>query len=121
MYDEYGPAPIDSYDLYAMGLRSARCNGCKFTKLKWELGDKSLVLQSSRWTGVLAALRAGWWAGAFQALRGYRRWTKVYELDQGPIPGQGKPLTHKGRPIRYHASFTSVGHSDECYHWRPPK
>ena len=27
--DEYESGPIDSDDAYAMGLRAARCNGCK--------------------------------------------------------------------------------------------
>lgn len=95
MYDDdYGPAPIDSYDLYAMGLRSARCNGCEFARWKHELGDRCLVLNISGWP-------------------------TVYELDAAPRQGQSEPHEHDGRPIRFHASFMSVEHSDECYHWKP--
>jgi len=88
---------MDSYDLYAMGLRPPRCNGCAFAKLKWKLGDR------------------------FLALKEHGNWTTVYELDAEPLPDQGEPLEHEGRPIRFHASFMSIGHSDECYHWKPPK
>lgn len=94
MWDEYESGPIDSYDAYAMGLRPARCNGCKFTKLKYELDDKFLHLVE-------------------------HGWSTVYELDAEPTPGQGEPLEHKGRPIRFRASFMSIKHSDECYHWKP--
>ena len=36
MYNDYdyGPAPIDSYGLYAMGLRAPRCNGCRYAERK---------------------------------------------------------------------------------------
>jgi len=96
MCDEYESGPIDSSDAYAMGLRPARCNGCKFTKLKHELGDKFLHL-----------CKGGW--------------PTVYELDAEPLPGQDEPLEHEGHQIRFHASFMSIGHSDECYHWHPPE
>jgi len=92
---EWDPAPIDSYDLYAMGLRPARCNGCSFAKKRWELGEKFLVLR-----------RDGW--------------VNVYEFDAEPSPGQGEPTSFEGRPIKYHAGYMSIGHSDECYHWAPP-
>ena len=88
-----GPAPMDSYDLYSMGLRGARCNGCSYAKLAHELGDKLLVLRDD--------------------------WVNVYELDRAPSPGQGEPKEHEGRPILYRAGFMSIGHSDECYHWKP--
>ena len=94
MWDEYEPGPIDSYDAYAMGLRPARCNGCKFAKLKHELGDKFLCL-----TGTMGPT--------------------VYELDAEPLPGQAEPLEYKGHPIRFRAGFMSIDHSDECYHWKP--
>lgn len=93
----FEPAPIDSYDLYAMGLRAARCNGCKYARLKHELGDK------------------------FLRLRNANGWVVVYELDARPHPGQGDPLEHEGRPVRHRASFMSIGHSDECYNWKPPR
>ena len=80
---------------YEMGLRGPRCNGCEFAKLKHKLGDKFLHLQD-------------------------KGWHDVYELDADPVPGQSEPLEYKGRPIRFRASFMSIGHSDECYHWRPP-
>lgn len=95
MYDDRGEsAPIDSYDLYAMGLRPARCNGCSYTKLKHELGDKFLVLND----GMVS----------------------VFEFDAEPTKGQGKPLEHNGRSIRWRGSFMSIGHSDECWNWKPP-
>ena len=97
MYDNYGPPPIDSYDLYAMGLRSARCNGCRYAQLKHELGDKFLKLYDDH------------------------GWISVNELDAEPFPGQREPTEHEGRPIRRHASFMSIGHSDECYNWQPPE
>lgn len=95
MFDEYDyePAPIDSYDLYAMGLRAARCNGCRHLELRDELGDRFLHLS-----------RGGW--------------VTVYELDAEPVLGQGEPTEHKDRPIRFRASFMSIGHSDECWHYR---
>lgn len=95
MWDEYGPGPIDSYDCYAMGLRPARCNGCKFAQLEHELGDKFLHLQD-------------------------KGWHNIYELDAGPVSGQGEPLEHEGQPICFRAGFLSIQHSDECYHWKPP-
>lgn len=100
MYDDpefMGPAPIDSSDLVAMGFMAPRCNGCKFAQLKWELGDRFLHLVDDN------------------------DWHNVYELDAEPGPGQGEPLEHEGRPIRYRAGFMSIGHSDECYNWQPPK
>ena len=90
MYDEYS-APIDSYDLYAMGLRAPRCNGCKYAELKWQLGDKFLRIGNS-----------------------------VYELDAEPTLGQGEPMEYEGRSIRFHAYFISTEHSDECWHFTPP-
>lgn len=93
MFDAYGPAPIDSYDLYAMGLRQPRCNGCMFARLQHDLGERCLVL-----------IEEGW--------------PTVYELDAEPRPGQERQK-HQGRPIRFHASFMGVGHSDECYNWQP--
>ena len=94
MYDEFGSEPIDSFDAYRMGLRPARCTGCEYARLKWELGDKFLALHD--------------WL------------ISVYELDAEPSPGQGEPYTYKGHPIRHRASFMSIGHSDECYQWKPP-
>jgi hypothetical protein len=96
MWDEYDNAPIDSYDLYAMGLRSARCNGCRYAQLKHELGER------------------------FLSLHDHDGWVSVYELDKNPRPGQGEPQEHNARPIQHRASFMSIGHSDECYNWRPP-
>lgn len=93
---DWDNAPIDSDDLYAMGLRSARCNGCTYAKLKYELGDKFLSLPVGGWIAV-------------------------FELDAQPYPGQAEPLEHDGRPIRNRGGFMSIGHSDECYHWRPPE
>ena len=63
MYDYFDetPAPIDSSDLYEMGLRAPRCNGCKYAKLKHKLGDK-----------FLSRIDGGWVA--------------VYELDAEPRP-----------------------------------
>ena len=93
MYDdffEYEPAPTDSYDLYAMGLRAPRCNGCKLAQYKYELGDKFLL-----------------WRG------------KVFELDAEPCKGQME-TEYKGRLIRFKFSGLAYGHSDECYHWKPP-
>jgi len=78
---------------YEMGLRGPRCNGCKFAQLKHKLDDKFLHLVEGGWHSV-------------------------YEWDAEPVSGQSK-LEHKGRPIRFRASFMSIGHSDECYHWRP--
>jgi hypothetical protein len=93
---DWEPAPIDSYDLYAMGLRAPRCNGCEYAKLKWELGDK------------------------FLALKDEHGWTNVYELDREPGKGQGEPYEHEGRPVYCRVGFMSIQHSDECYHWQPP-
>ena len=94
MYDDF--SPLDSYDLYAMGLRSARCNGCKYAKLRHELGDKFLSLKDGRWIAV-------------------------YELGAEPVPGQGEPYEYEGQPVRHRSSFMAIGHSDECYNWQPPK
>ena len=92
MYDEWGErGPIDSEDAFAMGLRGPRCNGCKLAKLRYELGDKFLLLHNT-----------------------------VYELDAEPAPGQGQPEQHKGRPIKHHLWVMSPEHSNECYHWTPP-
>ena len=96
MFD-FGPPPIDSYDLYAMGLRPARCNGCEVAKLKHKLGDKFLLLRRES------------------------DWQSVYELDADPERGQAEPLAHEGRPICSRGSFLSIGHSDECYNWQPPR
>ncbi len=117
MYDDYGPAPIDSYDLYAMGLRTARCNGCRYAKLTHELGDKCLVL-------YIGPRRLRQLRKRLLGLLGKRikiMWTCVYELDAEPAAGQGKPKIYKGRSIRHRGAFPSVGHSDECYHWKPPR
>lgn len=93
---EMESAPIDSYDLYARGLRPGRCNGCKFEKLAWELGDEAIVLVEAD-TGS----------------------TSIYELGAEPWPGQ--MITEwDGLPIRSRGSYMSVGHSDECWNWRPP-
>lgn len=94
MWDEL-PAPLDSYDLYQYGLRPPRCNGCEYLALKWKLGERFLALP-----------RQGW--------------TSVYELGATPLAGQGEPQEHEGRPIRFHASFMSTGHSDECWHFQAP-
>lgn len=93
---DWGPGPIDSADMLAMGLRAPRCNGCEHARLRWELGNK-----------FLSRNEAGWVA--------------VYELDAEPAPGQGEPQEHDGRPIRHKSSFMSIGHSDECYGWKPPE
>lgn len=90
------PAPIDSDDLYARGLRPGRCNGCEYAKLKWELGDEFLSLNCNGWV-------------------------QVYQLGASPDSGQREPTEYEGRPIRFRAAFRSIGHSDECYHWRPPQ
>jgi len=95
MFGEWGPAPIDSYDLYAMGLRPARCNGCKYAQLKHELGDKFLSMKTDN------------------------GWIGVYELDAESVAGQSEPYEHEGRSIRHRVSFMAIGHSDECYHWQP--
>lgn len=95
MFEEWESGPIDSADMLAMGLRAPRCNGCDYARLRWELGDKFLSLNKGGWVAV-------------------------YELDADPTPGQGEPQEHEGRPVRHKASFMSVGHSDECYGWRPP-
>ncbi len=99
---EYDPAPIDSYDLYARGLRAARCNGCRYAQLKHELGDRFLPLHKAI-------------GNAFP------RWVTVYELDALPAAGQGEPQEHEGRPIRFRVGLASIEHSDECYHWHPPE
>lgn len=56
MHDEYGfggPGPTDSSDMYMMGLRPPRCNGCKYARLKWELGDRFLsLLPRLSWPGL---------------------------------------------------------------------
>jgi hypothetical protein len=75
-----------------MGLREARCNGCTLEQLKHELGDKFLMLEGT-----------------------------VYELDAQPLKGQGQPYRHNGHKIRFVFWGMSYGHSDECYHWKPPK
>ena len=93
---EHDFAPIDSYDLYAMGLRSPRCNGCTYAKLKHELGDRFLSLSTG--DGRIA----------------------VFELGAQPYPGQGEPQEYEGRSVRNRGTFMSIGHSDECYHWKPP-
>jgi hypothetical protein len=86
---EFERAPIDSYDLYAMGLRAARCNGCKLAEYKHKLGDKFLMLDGT-----------------------------VYELDAEPHKGQAV-TEHEGRPIKFRFGGMSYGHSDECYNWNP--
>jgi len=103
MYGDYEweRAPIDSYDVYAMGLRAARCNGCEYAKLKHKLGDKFLKLYTDKLYTDLG-------------------WIAVYELDAEPCTGQGEPLEHQGRPIRHRGTFMGIGHSDECYNWQPP-
>lgn len=95
MFEEWGPGPFDSFDAYETGLRAPRCNGCDYARLKHELGDKFLSLNEGGWVAV-------------------------YELGAEPAPGQGEPQEHEGKPIRHKSSFMSVGHSDECYGWRPP-
>ena len=94
-HDEWEPRPWGSFDLYAMGLRAPRCNGCDYARLKHELGDRFLS-------------------------RNEGGWVAVYELDAEPAPGQSETHEREGRPIRHKASFMSVGHSDECYGWKPP-
>lgn len=94
--EEWEPAPIDSYDLYAMGLRAPRCNGCECEKLQWALGDKCLLLREQSGTAV-------------------------YELDAQPRRGQGPRQVYEGRSVRFHRWFMSTGHSDECYHWTPTR
>jgi len=90
--DNYDNGPVGSSDIYRMGLRSGRCNGCKLAQLKHELGEKFLIVDGA-----------------------------VYELGAEPLPGQGTPQSHEGRPIQFRAWFMSTGHSDECYHWKPPE
>ena len=68
------------------------CNGCKLAKLRYILGDKFLMIPGEG----------------------------IYELDAEPRPGQGEPQSHEGRPVRFHFWGMSYGHSDECFHWRPP-
>lgn len=92
---EEGPGPIDSDELYQMGLRPARCAGCEAEKLTWELGDKCLITRE-------------------------HNGTCFYELDAKPRHGQGRK-EYMGRPVRFKNWFSSTGHSDECYHWTPPK
>ena len=95
-YDEMdGPGPIDSYDAYVMGLRSARCNGCQLAQKKHELGEQFLMIHDG--------------------------WYHVYELDAEPEAGQAAPHKHQERSIRKHCAFMGIGHSDECYNWQPPK
>ena len=89
---EPGPGPIDSDDMYTMGLRPARCNGCELAKLRWELDDKFLMLPGQG----------------------------IYELDAIPSKGQGEPSEHNGRPIQFRMWGMNYGHSDECYKWKPP-
>ena len=99
---EWDPAPIDSDDLYAMGLRAPSCNGCEYAKKKWELGDRFLRVNTLRGVGV-------------------------YEIGAQPTKGQGEPYTvklppdYEKQPIRFHAWYMSIGHSDECYNWTPPR
>jgi len=89
------PAPMDSDDLYR-GLRSPRCNGCAYAKLKYELGHRMVVIRDT--------------------------FINVYELNAQPVAGQSKRhMQYEGHPIRYRAGFLSIEHSDECYHWKPPK
>lgn len=80
---------------YEMGLRGPRCNGCEYAQLKHMLGTK--FLQHDTPEG----------------------WIAVYELDRESAPGQGRPLECGGRPICHRATFMSIGHSDECYRWKP--
>ena len=75
-------------------FRPARCNGCEYAKLKHSLGNNVLALHENGGTGV-------------------------YELDAQPVAGQGSKVEHEGRPVRFKAWFMDIGHSDECYHWRP--
>lgn len=77
--------------LYELGLRPARCNGCRLAELRHELGNKLLVRLTED------------------------GWTEVYELDAEPLPGQGEPQEVDGRPVRWHVTFMSTEHSDECY------
>jgi len=91
-YDD-GPGPIDSYDAYAMGLRPARCNGCQFKELKHELGNRALVRNEQGWTAVYEQVEAG---------------TVKAEVVDGKL-------------VKFRASFMSIGHSDECWNYQPPK
>ena len=75
---------------YEMGLRAPRCNGCDLARLKWELGDKFLVLYGS-----------------------------IYEMGATPSPGQGLK-EWKGVSVKFRMWGMSYGHSDECYNWKPP-
>ena len=95
LYDEYDRELFDSSDFYEMGLRSPRCNGCRYNQLKHKFGNKFLALND-------------------------RGWVAVYELDAEPRLGQDR-ADHEGRLIRSHSSFMSIEHSDECYNWQPPK
>ena len=80
---------------YEMGFRPPRCNGCEYAQLKHGLGDRFLRIDDDE-----------------------RGWVAVYELDREPAPGQGM-TEHDGRPVRHRVTFMSIGHSDECYHWKP--
>lgn len=77
---------------YEMGLRGGICNGCSLKQLKWQLGDKFLMLPQG-----------------------------IYELDAEPEEGQGEPQQYNGRPIKFHMWGMSYEHSDECYHWSSPQ
>ena len=77
-----------------MGLRAPRCNGCEYARLKHELGDNFLEREEEGWV-------------------------TVFELDAHPVPSQGNPQAYEGRPVRFRASFMSIGHSYECYNWHP--
>lgn len=79
-------------ELYDMGLIAPSCNGCKLAQLKYELGDKFLKLASG-----------------------------IYEIDALPEEGQADPTMYNGHVVRFRFRGIDYGHSDECYHWKPPK
>jgi hypothetical protein len=91
--------PVGGEDVsfaYNMGLRGPRCNGCKYARLKHELGDR------------------------FREIRTERGWIVVFELDVVRRTREKLQII-AGRPAKRVVAFLSIGHSDECYHWKPKK
>lgn len=86
-----------AYDeMFGPLFRTPSCNGCDYLKLRHELGIKFLSIYEGGGVGV-------------------------YEQDAEPIKGQGSRVWHKGKPVRFRVWFMSIGHSDECYNWKPPE
>ena len=84
-------------ELYRLGLRGPRCNGCSYAKLKHELGDR------------------------FYSEVDEHGWTMVYELEPEIIDPFNELPEKRGKPAKFRAGFMSIGHSDECYNWQPPE